>query len=228
MNGKWIYLAQRNPRFSREQFFQRWLNHRRIGVMPEMVAEFSGATYCAIREKNNGLEMLSDEYDGMGLFPLKGLHSIPVIASNLKRDYIKADELRFFTMNSEDFSMYCAEDVLRNGPETKAVVVQFLRRNSSLAPQDFITQWREASAELLEKSSFGGSVSRYIQNTVIALPPPGFGYDGIAEIWFESAEAMVNAAGEIDAMMASCPFINQGNSFFTVTDIIMSRPRSDL
>lgn len=228
MSGKWIYLAQRNPRLGRQQFFERWLNHRRIGVLPEMVAEFAGAAYSAIREGNRGLELLSDEYDGIGLFPLKGLHSIPTVAAILKRDYIKADELRFFGRFSEDFSLFCSEDVVRNGPETDALVVQFLRRHPDVPPGDFIAQWRESATAVLESPAIGGGLSRYIQNTVVALPPPGFGYDGIAELWFTDTAAMDKALPEIDRMLAATPFIDGRNSLFTAGDIIMRRPRPEL
>jgi EthD domain len=225
MLGKWIYLAQRNPRLSRDQFVQRWLNHRRIGVQPDMAAEFVGASYCSVRSDKAELDMLSEEYDGVGLFPLKGLYSIPTIAFHLQHDYIKADELRFFTMTSDRFSIFCAENVVASGPETKSVILQFLRRNSNVTPSEFNQQWQQHSDAFLNASRFGKGVSRYVQNTLVAPAPPGFRYDGVAELWFENDSQMVEAAPEINGILADSGFIDANNSFFLMTDIIMNRPR---
>ncbi|MFA5632026.1 MAG: EthD domain-containing protein [Porticoccaceae bacterium] len=227
MLGKWIYLGQRNPRLSREQFVERWLNHRRIGVMPAMAAEFVGATYCAVREAKPGLDMLSDEYDGLGLFPLNGLYSIPLIAKTLKQDYIQADEQRFFNRHSEEFSLFGAENMLRKGPDGKALAVQFLRRGAEVSPRDFAQQWQDAGATFCGNANIAQGLCRYIHNTVVAPPPPGFGYDGVAELWFDSLENLEKALADINTIMADLPFIDSRNSFFVHGDIVMSRPRGD-
>ena len=226
--AKWIYLGQRNPRLTKEEFSARWLSHRRIGTKPEMVAEFIGATYGAVRLKSPDHDYLSDEYDAIGLFALEGLHSIPTIARILKSDYIQADERRFFISTSDTFSIFCQENVIRNGPETEAVAVQFLRRPDGATPNDFMKGWEEQGAGILERSSFAGKVARYVRNVVCAPPPPGFGYDGVAELWFDSAESMAAAAPEMNAIMVEAAFIDPANSLWVMTDVVMSRQRKDL
>lgn len=225
MNGKWIYLAQRNPRFTREQFAQRWLKHRTLGAQPAMRAEFATATYCAVKSSSLPLDGLSDEYDAVGLFALASLGSIPLVAQNLKNDYAQADEKRFFTTTADNFSMFCAENILREGDYTKTVVVQFLRRPADLGPTDFAKKWREAHAPVVRESPAFKPVRQYIQNVMIAPPPPGFGYSGIAEFWFDSEEAVAAAASDLNRLMAS-DFIDPKNSFCLLTEVIITKPRT--
>ena len=93
MNGKWIYLAQRNPRFSREQFRARWLKHRTgLGAPPAMGAEFVTADYAAVR--GDPPPGASDEYDAVGLFSLRGLSSIPTVAGAGGRSRMSAISCR--------------------------------------------------------------------------------------------------------------------------------------
>jgi len=224
MNGKWIYLAQRNPRLSREQFFARWLKHRQLGAQPAMAAEFVTATYCAVRPEGPALDGLTDEYDGVGVFALRHLASIPLVAQFLKQDYAQADEKRFFTTTSDNFSIFCAEEIIREGDDTKVVLLQFLRRKMEVGPSDFAQRWRESHAsQILQNKNFAKPVSRYIQNTVIASPP-GFGYSGIAEFWFDGADGIADSVSELNHLMAD-DFIDQKNSFCVLTDVIMAKPR---
>jgi len=223
MQAKWVYLGQRNQRLSREEFIQRWLKHRTLGAPPDMGAEFVTADYCAIQTQTPALEGISTEYDAVGLFALKSLASIPHVARFLKMDFIQADEKRFFNTVSENFSMFCAEDALRDGDYTKTVVIQFLRRAPGLGPTEFAAIWRERHGGIVLSEL--PAVSRYVQNIVVAPPPPGFGYDGIAELWFDGLEAVTPATGALDRMMRDSTLLDIKNSFCVLTDVIMSRPK---
>jgi hypothetical protein len=223
MQSKWVYLGQRNQRLTREDFIQRWLKHRTLGAPPDMGAEFVTADYCAVRAQTPQLERISNEYDAVGLFALKSLASIPHVARFLKMDFIQADEKRFFDTTSENFSMFCAEDVLRDGEYTKTVVIQFLRRAAGIGPTEFAAMWRERHGGIVLKEL--STVSRYVQNTVVAMPPPGFGYDGIAELWFDDAESVAPAAAALNRMLNDSALLDIKNSFCVLTDVIMSRPK---
>jgi hypothetical protein len=224
MNGKWIYLGQRNPRLSRSQFAERWLKHRKMGAPPAMGAEFLSADYCAVLEETPELTGVSSEYDAVGLFALRDICAIPLVAGFLKQDYIQADERRFFNATSDSFSMFCAENILRDGPAGKTVLIQFLRRAADIGPSAFRRQWEAAHG-----ARFGGAalpaVRRYIQNIMIAPPPPGFGYDGIAELWFDDVRSVAESAAALNAMMADA-FIDPKTSFSVLTNVIIGRPRN--
>lgn len=217
MNGKWIYLAQRNPRLDRAAFVKRWLSHRTLGAPPAMGAEFVTADYAAVR--GDQIEGVSEEYDAVGLFALRGLASIPTVAGFLKLDHIQADEKRFFTTTSENFSMFCAEKVVLGGDYTAHAVVQFLRRASGVSPHDFEQAWAGQGTPAL------AGLSRHVQNVVIAPPPPGFGYDGVAEFWFADEAAMLAAASPVAGALADWDAVDARNSVTLATDIIASRPR---
>ncbi len=226
MKGKWIYLAQRNPRLSREQFLARWQKHRTLGAPPEMGAEFESADYCAVRTDGIDLHGVSDEYDAVGAFALKDIASIPLVAKFIKLDHVQADEKRFFTTTSDNFSIFCAENILRDGEETKTVLIQFLRRQATIGASAFARHWREAhSAALLGSRELEKSLTRYIQNNVIAPPPPGYGYDGIAELWFDSRDAVTAHAAELNRIWDATDFIDLRNSFSVLTDVIVSRAK---
>jgi hypothetical protein len=227
MPGKWIYLAQRNPRFTREQFFERWLAHRRIGTPPAMLGEFAAGFYCAAHPDALALEGRSEEYDGAGVFSLNGLHSIPTVAQCLKLDYIQADEKRFFASTAESCSLFGAENVLRDGSDTDTVVLQFLRRHRDVSATDFAQRWRtEQAAAILANPAFTSRLSRYVQNTIVAPPPPGYGYDGVAELWFGSVADVAACATGLNRLMTACDFVDAPNSFCLLTRTIMSRPRA--
>jgi hypothetical protein len=226
MNGKWLYLAQRNPRFSRQQFVERWLEHRKLGAPPAMRAEFLTATYCAVRPRDLSIEGLSDEYDAVGTFSLRHLSSIPLVAQFLKQDFVQADEKRFFTTTSDSFSMFCAEDILRDGDDTKVVFLQFLRRPDSMSPPEFVDRWRESHGRAIaQEPKLSALVRRYIQNVIIAPPPPGFGYSGIAEFWFDSVQDVATVASVLSQMLLD-DFIERKTSFSLLTDVIMTKPRA--
>ncbi|HTT84650.1 MAG TPA: EthD domain-containing protein [Rhizomicrobium sp.] len=226
MNGKWLYLGQRNPRLSRQQFVERWLEHRKLGAPPSMRAEFLTATYCAVRPRELNIEALSDEYDAAGLFSLRHLASIPFVAQFLKQDFIQADEKRFFATTSEYFSMFCAENIIRDGDDTIVVLLQFLRRRDDISPPDFVSRWHESHGQrICGESPLSAVVRRYVQNILVAPAPPGFGYSGIGELWFDSLDAVSGVAAELSRMMLD-DFIERKTSFCLLTDVIMTKPRS--
>jgi hypothetical protein len=225
VNGKWIYLAQRNARLTREQFVERWLKHRTLGAPPAMGAEFLSADYAAVHAGPFPAEGISDEYDAVGLFALRGLSSIPTVARFLKLDHIQADEKRFFTTTSDRFSMFCAEKTLLDGEPTKHVVIQFLRRNQTISPYDFERRWEDQSAMALGNLNGDGSLKRYIQNVVVAPPPAGFAYDGVGEFWYADSGHLRTAAAAVSSAMRNSDFLDQRNSFCLCADIIASRPK---
>jgi uncharacterized protein (TIGR02118 family) len=82
-------------------------------------------------------------------------------------------------------------------------VTYALRRRSDLSPEEFSRYWREEHAPLLQRHAAELGIRRYVQahTTPTALdkalrmarsvePEP---YDGVAEIYFDSVDALVAA-----------------------------------
>lgn len=225
-HGKWIYLAQRNARLTREEFFARWLKHRTLGAPPEMGAQFVTADYCAVQSGAMELDGMSDEYDGVGVFALNDPTSIPVVARFLKLDYIQADEKRFFNATSESFSIYGMEDVVRDGDEGEAAVLHFVRRAPTVAHAEFFKMWRaDCERVLCRDARIERNVARLVLNSIIAPPPPGYGYDMVMETRFVDLEAAQHCVSALNALWRSSAVIDRKNSFVLATRIIAARPR---
>ena len=71
-----------------------------------------------------------------------------------------------------------------------------LRRRPDLTPERFDAYWRDTHAPLVRRHAAALGIRRYVQSTrfdsdlaakVRGAPEP---FDGVAELWFESREAM--------------------------------------
>jgi hypothetical protein len=218
-----IYLARRNPALTRAEFPKRWRKHAATvgGNAPEALTEIRGTAYCHVQPFRDVLPHSSDEYDGVAILRLNGLASIPwMLRESVTNEVAMADELRAFSTYVKDFTMFTADTVLQDGPETPAALLQFMRRQHSVGPSAFVDAWRAHGAAVM--SGLAGGLRRYVQNDVIVPGPPGFGFDGIAEMWFDSLDDVKAAAGEIDRLAAeSEPFIQNRSGVLLATEVVM-------
>lgn len=185
MTGKLIYLARRNPALTREHFATRWRKHSaHVGAgAPHAVAEIRSARYCLVQA---GIDYASDEYDGVGLMQLAGLNSIPAVHQAMVSTEVSlADELRTFSTYVKDFAMYCAEEVLADAGSASHAVLHFVRRSPSVGPSPFADAWRDYARDLAE--ALDGVLGRHVLNHLIAPAPPGYGFDGVHELWCASS-----------------------------------------
>jgi hypothetical protein len=226
MMVKMIYLAQRHPALARDEFPKRWRRHAVTAGTnaPDALTEIQSASYCHVRSIRDVIRRSSDEYDGVALFGLRGLTSIPwmhkVLASN---EVTMADELRTFSSFVKDFTVFTASVVLLDGPETSAAVLHFVRRTPGIGPGEFGDRWRGKGQALVADS--GGSLSRYVMNEVISIGPPGYRYDGVAELWFNSFDDIEAKAGAINELgTATDDPVQSGSSVLLVTDVVMRWP----
>ena len=134
--AKAIYLANRHPRLTREEFRERWMTHSRVGELlaggPQPIA---GLRYCLTVDPTDLLPGASNEHDGVGLLPLRSVVSIPTAHAVLTRnDVAFADELRTFERAVEDVTVYAASELVVEGPETDVVVFHYARRREAVDP----------------------------------------------------------------------------------------------
>ena len=190
MTGKMIYLARRNPALTREEFAQRWKKHAVVvgAGAPEALTETRAARYC--------LASGPQEYDGVGLLSLASLNSIPSMHRALVSTEVSlADELRTFSTYVKDFAVYCAEEVVRDTPHTTHALLRFVRRSESIEPTAFAYAWRDYARQL--EQSLEGVLRRQVLNHVIAPAPPGYGFDGVHELWCDSSAAVDDVNAEL-------------------------------
>ena len=89
--AKAIYLANRHPRLTREEFRDRWLTHSRVGELlaggPRPIA---GLRYCLTVDPTDLLPGASNEHDGVGLLPLRSVVSTTALMCSLSSPAARA------------------------------------------------------------------------------------------------------------------------------------------
>lgn len=97
-----------------------------------------------------------------------------------------------------------------------------LRRRADLDEAEFSRYWREEHAELFRRYAQALGVRRYTQNH--RLPSPlndalrrfrdaPDGYDGVAEVWFDSLDDLVAALGSPQGRAAAADLIADERTF---------------
>ena len=242
---KMIYLARRNPTLAAEDFAQAWREHASLGCQCRNVQDkVLGVKQCTrLRSdgehsaEDGGLRGTSTGYDGVNLLQLRDLG----VASDLWNDpdtlaIMRPDEPRVFSTYVRDFTLVCRERVLRAAPaEPVALPVAlfgFLRRHPHVSKTDFDAAWANGpptdwlAAPALQRAQ------RVVHNSVVQTPPAGYEYDGIAEWWFDSAEAARMAFGGSGAggdLRGSLPeaygaLADLQHSVFMFTQVTHQRP----
>ena len=194
---KMIYLAKRNPTLAAEDFAQAWREHAALGKQCTNVRDkVLGVQQCTrVRNGNSGAEDgglagASTEYDGVNLLQLRDLD----VANDIWDDpetlaTMRPDEPRVFSTHVRDFTLVCGEQVLLDAPPTGVVVFGFLRRNASISKSAFDAAWVDGPKEAWLSSPTLKTARRVVHNHVVQTPPEGYEFDGIAEWWFDNADA---------------------------------------
>jgi hypothetical protein len=116
---------------------------------------------------------------------------------------LRVDEKRVFSDYVSESSMTGVEQVLLGGDGGTVVVLEVVRRQPGTDLRTFLLAWTgEHARAVMGTSAFSTHVRRYIHNQIVLPTPPGWGYDGIAELWFEDvagARAYLEEVGGADA-----------------------------
>ncbi len=218
--AKAIYLANRNPRMTRDQFRERWMTHSRVGGLlsggPQPIA---GLRYCLTVDPADLLPDASNEHDGVGLLALRSVVSIPNAHAVLTRnDLAFADELRTFERPVEDVTVYAASELVLDGPETDVVVIEYARSREAVDPVDHL---RAIARQPEDDALIEAGVRRWVRNVSVGAPARGFGYDAVTELWFDSLDQVANAAPSISAFFdRRSAHTERRASFILVTTVI--------
>jgi uncharacterized protein (TIGR02118 family) len=101
-----------------------------------------------------------------------------------------------------------------------------LRRLPNLSREEFQTYWRDRHAPLVREAAPALAIRRYVQ--VHTTPSPlnerfraaraaPEEYDGVAELWFDSVEALVAAGGTPDGRAAGKRLLEDEKRFIDLT-----------
>ena len=107
-----------------------------------------------------------------------------------------------------------------HGAVTKLVFC--LRRRDGMSLEEFQRYWRETHAPLVRSHAEALGIRRYVQvhtrpspvgDAVSASRGGVEGYDGVAELWFDSAEAIATAAATPDGIEAGAALLEDERRF---------------
>jgi uncharacterized protein (TIGR02118 family) len=188
MEFKLIYLAKRNPSIKAEDWPRTWRSHAVFASQFSTVATtFTRVMYCS-RMLDAEPPGASLEYDGAALVSSATADGTRSRMSDETKAKIHQDELRVFSTYVNEFSFRTKETLVLGDDPGKAAVIRFLARKAGTASNAFHAHWSDRHAALAKKAFDSGVLRRYVHNRLIEEPPPGYPFDGIAELWFDSAD----------------------------------------
>ena len=195
MTYKLVYLARRAAAVSRADWPRTWKSHAVFASrFPSLEASIDWMRYCN-RIEEVALPGLSQDHDGVAVAAGGSLEGLTGTGfSEADRALIDADELRVFDRPTPEFTFYCREAVIRDGPIGEAAVFSFLARKPGLTHAEFEERWSGDNAGIAREAVAGvAGLTRYVHNHPVHDPLPAFPFDGIAEAWFASADDAVRA-----------------------------------
>jgi hypothetical protein len=191
MSIKRIYLTRRNPAISAADFPREWRRHAALAASFSNVnRRYTRVAQCT---KAEGLPVQpQNDFSGVALLWMESLE----VALEVNNDpqiieRLRPDEVRVFGMEVTHCAMFTEETVLLDGPAAGFVVIEFLMRSPALSKEEFAQQWQAHAATVLTNAQVKHLVRRYAQDLVVQQPPPGYEFDGVSEMWFDSMEDAV-------------------------------------
>ena len=197
MSCKLVYLARRAKTVSREDWPRIWKSHAIFASQfPALEAEIDWMRYCnridepMLDGQPAVLPGISTVHDGVSVASSESLETLQGGAlSKEERALIDKDEVRVFDMLTPNFTWYCNETVVMDGPPLEFAVFRFLKRKDGVGRQDFDRQFIAAH----EGISPPAGLNRLALNHPMGDPLPLFPFEGIAEWWFATQDDAVRA-----------------------------------
>ena len=189
MTFKLIYLARRAANVSREDWPRTWRSHAVFASQfPVLEAKIEWMRYC--NRIDSDLPDISSAHDGVAVAAspsLAGLNGAGF--ADAERALIDADELRVFDMLTPNFTYYCDEQPILDGPLGEMAVFMFLARQPDITHADWDAKWCGEHADVARNIvATQDGPTRHVHNRPLHDPLPLFPFDGIAEAWFASAD----------------------------------------
>jgi uncharacterized protein (TIGR02118 family) len=183
MTYKLVYLARRAATVTREEWPRTWKSHAVFASQfPVLEAKIDWMRYC--NRIDTELPGFSAAHDGVAVAASDCLDGLTGAGfSDADRALIDHDERRVFDMLTPNFTWYCEEVPLLDGPLGEVAAFSFLARKPGMTHAEFDARWSGAHAKVARETT---GMTRYVHNRPIHDPLPLFPFDGIAEAWFAS------------------------------------------
>jgi hypothetical protein len=178
---KVVYLARRNPSLSIADFPARWRQHSLLaGSMPSIRPGFAQVAQCINLYDRAVVPRAALNYDGVNLLTLSGPEFATLMwQSDEVQELILPDELATFASYVRYFSLTTLEYPVSDSPMRPFCLISFLKRDRKLGMEEFKTALIDAHAEMARGKR------RAVVN-IVTDRQPGYNFDAITELWFES------------------------------------------
>ncbi|MBL6765071.1 MAG: EthD domain-containing protein [Verrucomicrobiae bacterium] len=101
-------------------------------------------------------------------------------------------------------------------------LIMCLRRRSDLTREQFLDYWKNQHGPFFQKNSTTMRAKKYVQSHTLETPlNAGFResrgmqpeYDGVAEVWFESEQDLMEALGSPEGQQLAIALLEDENNF---------------
>ncbi|CAN7550217.1 EthD domain-containing protein [Phenylobacterium sp. LjRoot219] len=189
MPYKLLYLARRAPTVAWEDWPRTWKSHAIFASQfPAMAGTIDWMRYTT-RVDDPALADLpvSTAHDGVSVAEAPELATFQGKGfSPEQRVLIDQDELRVFDRYTPEFSFYCTETRVLDGPVGEAAVFRFLRRRADVSREAFDAHLKGEFARLCKEAADTLGAQRWALNSTLDAPPTDFPFEAIEECWFPS------------------------------------------
>jgi uncharacterized protein (TIGR02118 family) len=218
---KAIYFIKRKPGMALDAFREYWLKDHAALVLkvPGVVK------YVQSHTMDSGYRKHEPVYDGIAALWYENLEAMKATGAESESRATLADDTNFLDMSKFAFIL-TRERVQKENPiELSAPkLVAFLKRKAGMSVEDFQARWNSPHGKL---GSAVPGVRRYVQSHPI---PSSYTagrtpiWDGVAESWFDSDEAMRSNGGtpEYKTLRADEPhFLAEDPKFIITTEHVI-------
>ena len=196
MAYKMLYLARRARTVSWEEWPRTWKSHAIFASQfPAMSGTIDWMRYTTrVQDPALGELPVSTEHDGVSVAQAPELDTFYGKGfSPEQRALIDQDELRVFDRYTPEFSFYCTESRVLDGPLGEAAVFRFLRRKAVVARDAFEQHLKGEHARLCEETAAALRAQRWALNSTVDTPPPDFPFEAIDECWYATVNDAARA-----------------------------------
>ncbi len=196
MAYKMLYLARRAPGVSWEDWPRTWKSHAVFASQfPAMSGTIDWMRYTTRVDDPLVADLpVSTDHDGVSVAEAPELETfLGQGFSPEQRKQVDEDELRVFDRYTPEFSFYCTEQRVLDGPLGEAAIFRFLRRREEVSRDAFDRSLKGEYANLCAGAAGALGVQRWALNLTVRPPPPDFPFEAIEECCFADVEAAARA-----------------------------------
>jgi len=179
---KVIYIANRRPDYTAQEFTARWRQHAALGMSQPRWINVERYLHC---DQLVGVppKVLTTGSDGVAIVLFRSeIHRQHHIAQEASRMTMKADELQTFDQPVAQTSLLTHEELVKPGPEGPYKLFVFWQADGDGA--DFLPAWQAHGQDWLTRLGNSNNI-RFVQNIPVhprTLQTIGLPCDGVDEL----------------------------------------------